>query len=71
MENQTAYDLLLTFIISVRTSKAEIRFRAQTGLCAKCGMARRVPGEAICSYCCEERDNQLMQDQWKAWGIAA
>jgi hypothetical protein len=66
MENQTAYDLLPT-----RASKAEIRFRAQTRLCADCGMARRVSGEILCSHCCEARDNELMRIQWKVWGIAA
>jgi hypothetical protein len=66
MENLTAYDLL-----PIGTSKAEIEFRIRAGLCAGCGMAHRVPGEILCSHCCEERDNQLMQNQWKAWGIAA
>ena len=66
MENPTAYDLLPT-----GASKVEIRFRATANLCADCGMARRVPGEILCSHCCEERDNELMRIQWKAWGIAA
>ena len=66
MENLTAYDLLTT-----GASKAEIKFRAAANLCASCGMARRVSGEILCSHCCGERDNQLMQAQWKAWQIAA
>ena len=66
MENPTGYDLLPN-----GESKAEIRFRIHAGLCAGCGMARRVSGEILCSHCCEARDNELMRVQWKAWGIAA
>jgi hypothetical protein len=66
MENPTAYDLLPN-----GASKTEIRFRSVADLCAGCGMAHKVTGEIFCWHCCEERDNELMRIQWKAWGIAA
>lgn len=50
---------------------SEQRFRELAGLCQECGEARAEPERTLCEVCRRVHELEVMEAQWREWGIAA